>query len=135
MLFDKERIESLHHGRKRSRTLPTAPKDNSRSKSLPKTREQSCPPEKCKDNQVTKANQSLSQSMHTLSKQGLKSNKEDSGEVPVIVDDVTKWISGVNGNTTCQDIIRVILERETVTFQVRECLNKNLALKATFEYD
>ena len=58
--------------------------------------------------------------MHTLSKPGIiKPLKEDSGEVPVIVDDVTKWISGVNGSTTCQDIIRVILERETVTFQVR----------------
>ena len=92
------------------------------SKSLPKTRDQSFPRETFKDNPnpVTKVNQSLSQSMHTLSKPGIiKLVKEDSGEVPVIVDDVTKWISGVNGSTTCQDIIRVILERETVTFQVR----------------
>jgi len=118
MLLDKERNESSHQGRKRSRTLPTAPKDSSRSKSLPKSNEQAYPPEKSRESHLTKAKQSLSQSTHTLSKQGLvKAHKEDSGEVPVTVDDVTKWISGVNGSTTCQDIIRVILERETVTFQ------------------
>ena len=93
MLFDKEGIDSSHTGRKRSRTLPTAPNDNFRSKSLPKTRDKSFPGKKFKDNPnpVTKVNQSLSQSMYTLSKPGIvKPLKQDSGEVPVIVDDVTR---------------------------------------------
>ena len=33
-------------------------------------------------------------------------------EVPIIVDSTTKWISGVNANTTCQDLIQVLLQRE-----------------------
>ena len=118
-MFDKELKES---GRKRSRTLPKAPNEETRSRSLPKTYEQVGPRDKSKDrkNPVINVDQSLSQSIHTLSKKGMiKTIKEDIGEVPVIVDDVTKWISGVNENTTCQDIIRVILERETVKFQVR----------------
>ena len=45
-------------------------------------------------------------------------------EIPVIVDDVTKWISGINENTTCRDVIRVILERETNHFQVWESIGK-----------
>ena len=95
-MFDKELKES---GRKRSRTLPKAPSEKTRSRSLPKTYEQLGPREKCKDSQkqVINVDQSLSQSILTLSKQGMnKTTKEDIGEVPVIVDDVTKWISGVN---------------------------------------
>ena len=59
--------------------------------------------------------------MHTLCKQGVNkvgNNKEETKEVPVIVDDVTKWISGVNERTTCRDIITAILEKEYHSFQV-----------------
>ena len=45
-------------------------------------------------------------------------SKEESVEVPVIVDDVTKWISGVNKSTTCRDIITVILKRSSDQFKV-----------------
>ena len=54
----------------------------------------------------------------TTSTQMLHVRSEDSVEVPVIVDDVTKWISGVNKNTTCRDIIRVILSKADMNFKV-----------------
>ena len=73
-----------------------------------------------KPTEVAIVNKTLSQSMNTLTRQGMiKHVKEESVEIPVIVDEVTKWIRGVNGSTTCEDIIRVILQRETDTFQVR----------------
>jgi hypothetical protein len=33
-------------------------------------------------------------------------------EVPVTVDETTKWINGVTGQTTCDDIIDAILARQ-----------------------
>ena len=47
-----------------------------------------------------------------------KKEKEAAAEVPVIVDEVTKWISGVNKNTTCRDIISVILSRNNQEYKV-----------------
>ena len=115
-------IESEHHVRKRSRTLPVAPSKNNRSRSLPKTSDKNIPRRKpeVKQNEVTKVNKSLSQSLNTLSRQGIiKHVKEETVEIPVIVDEVTKWITGVKEDTTCEDIIRAILQRETDPFQVR----------------
>ena len=71
-----------------------------------------------KQNEVANVNKSISQSMNTLTRQGkIKAINDEKVEIPVIVDEVTKWIRGVNGSTTCEDIIRVILQRETDTFR------------------
>ena len=73
-----------------------------------------------KPTEVAIVNKTLSQSMNTLTRQAIiKHVKEESVEIPVIGDEVTKWIRCVNGSTTSEDIIRVILQRETDTFQVR----------------
>ena len=111
-------IESEYHDIKRSRTLPVAPNKNHRSCSLPKISERNISRRKSeiKQNLMTKGNKSLSRSMNTLARQGLI--KEDNVEIPVIVDEVTKWITGVNGSTTCQDIIKAILQTESDSFQV-----------------
>ena len=112
-------IESEHHKIKRSRTLPVVPNKNHRSCSLPKISDRNISRRKSeiKQNVMTKVNKSLSQSMNTLARQGII--KEDNVEIPVVVDEVTKWITGVNKSTTCQDIIRAILQREAGSFQVR----------------
>ena len=73
-----------------------------------------------KPTEVAIVNKTLYQSMNTLTRQGIiKHVKEETVEIPVIVDEVTKWVTGVNEGTTCEDIIRAILQRETNTFQVR----------------
>ena len=115
------KIETAHHGKRKSRTLPVAPNDKCRSRSLSKISDKRIAKEKVEVdyNKVTKVNKSLSQSLHTLTQQDINnSNKEDAEEIPVIVDEVTKWISGVNRSTMCQDIIKVILEKEKEKFQV-----------------
>ena len=41
-------------------------------------------------------------------------------EIPVIVNGETKWISGLNNETTSQDVLRVILETQTRTEKLQE---------------
>ena len=101
-----------HHNteikRSKPRTLPRQPKDGgSRSKSLSRKEE---------DRLGTVKSRKLSTSTQQLP--GLGRKKEESVEVPVMVDEVTKWISGVNKSTTCRDIITVILKRSNDQFKV-----------------
>ena len=110
MLLDKS-AAPLHHNndtkRSKSRTLPRQPKDggsSSRSKSLSR-----------KEEQRLAAVKSRKLSSST---QQLPVRAEESVEVPVMVDEVTKWISGVNKSTTCRDIITVILKRSADQFKV-----------------
>ena len=115
-------IKSENVETRRSRTLPVAPKKSHRSSSLPKMCNKDILLRKAevKQNAVANVNKSISQSMNTLTRQGkIKAINEETIEIPVIIDEVTKWIRGVNDSTTCDDIIRVILQRETDTFQVR----------------
>ena len=115
-------IKSENVETRRSRTLPVAPNKSHRSSSLPKICNKHILLRKAevKQNAVANVNKSISQSMNTLTRQGkIKAINEETIEIPVIIDEVTKWIRGVNGSTTCEDIIRVILQRETDTFQVR----------------
>ena len=112
----------------RSRTLPEPPCKNSRSRSLPKISDKNNPKRKCEVKQIEAAivNKSLSQSLNTLSRQGIiKPIEEETVEIPVIVDEVTKWITGVNKSTTCQDVIKAILQREADTYQVRSYTSKD----------
>ena len=109
MLLDKK-VPAYQNDIKRSkpRTLPRHPKEGgSRSKSLSRKEE---------DRQGAGKSRKLSTSTQQLP--GLARNKEESVEVPVMVDEVTKWISGVNKSTTCRDIITVILKRSSDQFKV-----------------
>ena len=109
MLLDKT-AAPVHHNndskRSKSRALPRQPKDgsNSRSKSLSRKEEQRLAA--VKSRKLSSSTQQLPLRM------------EESVEVPVMVDEVTKWISGVNKSTTCRDIITVILKRSNDQFKV-----------------
>ena len=108
MLVDSN---NAYHQRTRHRTLPKAPKD-SRSKSLSRKEEgkhSSSAGIMRHSNQLSSSSQQLSGKRETL---------EAAVELPVIVDEVTKWISGVNKNTTCRDIISVILRRNNQGYKV-----------------
>ena len=106
MLVDSN---NAYHQRTRHRTLPKPPKD-SRSKSLSRKEEGK------HSSSVMRHSNQLSSSSQQLS--GKRETQEAAVEVPVIVDEVTKWISGVNKNTTCRDIISVILRRNNQGYKV-----------------
>ena len=113
MLLDKS-AAPLHHNdtkRSKSRALPRQPKDggSSRSKSLSRKEEQRLAAVK------SRKLSSSTQQLPVLARSG---REEESVEVPVMVDEVTKWISGVNKSTTCRDIITVILKRSSDQFKV-----------------
>ena len=109
MLVDSS---SYHHQRqatRHARTLPKPPKEkesSSRSKSLSRKEEAKL---------QAQPGAKLSTSSHQLSAQA---RREESVEVPVIVDEVTKWISGVTRTTTCRDVISVILRRNNHQYKV-----------------
>lgn len=108
MLVDSN---NAYNQRTRHRTLPKAPKDL-RSKSLSRKEEgkhSSSVGIMRHSNQLSSSSQQLSGKRETL---------EAAVELPVIVDEVTKWISGVNKNTTCRDIISVILRRHNQGYKV-----------------
>lgn len=111
MLVDSN---NAYHQRSRHRTLPKAPKDSSsRSKSLSRKEEgkhSSSSGVMRHSNQLSSSSQQLSGKRET--------EAAAAAEVPVIVDEVTKWISGVNKNTTCRDIISVILRRNNQEYKV-----------------
>ena len=112
MVGERDRVEG--EKRRRSRNLPliqnnsnSNPKnkallnEEARSRSLPKPgRNKSNPGERS-----TKEKLRSAQSLALLV-------KPETVELPIIVDSTTKWISGVNANTTCQDLIQVLLQRE-----------------------
>ena len=114
MLVDNN--NSYHH---KSRVLPKVPKESSRSKSPRAKKEHSRSKSLSRrdDHHSSGFKHPLSSSTHHLSH---KSQEEF--EIPVIVDDITKWISGVNKNTTCRDIITVILRRNNQQFKVSPSL-------------
>ena len=123
MLVDSN--NAYHQRQTRHRTLPKAPKDSSRSKSLSRKEEGSKSLSRKEEaskslsrkeegkhsstSGVMRHPNQLSSSSHQLS-----GKREEAVEVPVIVDEVTKWISGVNKNTTCRDVISVILRRQNI---------------------
>ena len=92
-----------HQHRTKHRSLPKQPKEHSgsRSKSLSRKEEERSGRKRSSDLKH------LSSSTHQLCV------KDESVEVPVIVDEVTKWISGINKNTTCRDIITALLKRQS----------------------
>ena len=94
--------------RSKQRTLPRPAKEagSSRSKSLSRKEE---------ERQGHSKARKISTSTHQLTS---ARGREESAEVPVIVDDVTKWISGVNKLTTCRDVITIILKRSNDQFKV-----------------
>ena len=113
MVGERDRGEGER--RRRSRNLPLLPNNSNsnsknkallneeaRSRSLPKAggRNKSNPGER-----ATKEKLRPAQSLALLV-------KPETVELPIIVDSTTKWISGVNANTTCQDLIQVLLHRE-----------------------
>lgn len=114
-------VDNNNSYHQRPRILPKVPKESSRSKSPKTSKEYSRSKSltRREDNQFhsssIKYNQ-LSSSSHQLSSQ--KKVVEKDVEIPVIVDDITKWISGVNKNTTCRDIITVILRRNNQHYKV-----------------
>ena len=111
MLVDNN--NSYHH---KSRVLPKAPKESSRSKSPRAKKEHSRSKSLSRRDDHHSSGglkHHLSSSTHHLTQKA-----QEEFEIPVIVDDVTKWISGVNKNTTCRDIITVILRRNNQQFKV-----------------
>ena len=99
--------------------LQVASKEKTRCRSLPRISDKKFLKEELKPCADTKVNLSISHPMPTFSKHGMnQSPNEETVEVPVIIDEVTKWISGVTEHTTCLDIIKVVLEKETNTLQV-----------------
>ena len=108
MLVDSSNYHHQRQATRHTRTLPKPPKEkesSSRSKSLSRKEET-----KLQSQPGTK----LSTSSHQLS-----ARREESVEVPVIVEEVTKWISGVTRTTTCRDVISVILRRNNHQYKVR----------------
>ena len=123
MLLDNNK--TYHHNqRSRQRTLPKLPKDTSRSKSPRSSKEHSRSKSLSRKEEGKLRHQNpLSSSTHQLSVK-----KEDHAEVPVIVDEETKWISGVNKNTTCRDIITVILKRNNQHYKVNKTILRVLLI-------
>ena len=117
MLLDNNK--TYHHNqRSRQRTLPKLPKETSRSKSPRGSKEHSRSKSLSRKEEGKLRHQNpLSSSTHQLSVK-----KEDHAEVPVIIDEETKWISGVNKNTTCRDIITVILKRNNQHYKVNKTI-------------
>ena len=111
MVGERERGEGER--RRRSRNLPLIPNNsNSKNKTLlnEEARSRSLPKpggrNKSNGERLTKEKLRPAQSLALLVK------PETVVELPIIVDSTTKWISGVNANTTCQDLIQVLLQRE-----------------------
>ena len=110
MLVDSSNYHHQRQATRHARTLPKPPKEkesSSRSKSLSRKEEAKL---------QAQPGAKLSTSSHQLSAQA---RREESVEVPVIVDEVTKWISGVTRTTTCRDVISVILRRNNHQYKVR----------------
>ena len=110
MLVDSSNYHHQRQATRHTRTLPKPPKEkesSSRSKSLSRKEEAKL---------QAQPGAKLSTSSHQLSAQA---RREESVEVPVIVDEVTKWISGVTRTTTCRDVISVILRRNNHQYKVR----------------
>ena len=111
MVGERDRGEGER--RRRSRNLPLIPNNsNSKNKTLlnEEARSRSLPkPGRNKSNnpgeRSTKEKLRPAQSLALLV-------KPETVELPIIVESTTKWISGVNANTTCQDLIQVLLQRE-----------------------
>ena len=111
MVGERDRGEGER--RRRSRNLPLIPNNsNSKSKTLlnEEARSRSLPkPGRTKSNnpgeRSTKEKLRPAQSLALLV-------KPETVELPIIVESTTKWISGVNANTTCQDLIQLLLQRE-----------------------
>ena len=126
-MLSSKKIETVEHERNNCRVLLVAPTEKTRSRSLPKIKDTKLLKEQIelKHHGVIKVNKSHFHS--TKTKNGMKqSNKEETGEVPVVIGEVTKWITGVNEHTTCQDIIKAILDKETDIFQVIHKFRKSL---------
>lgn len=121
MLVDSN---NAYHQRSRHRTLPKVPKDSSsRSKSLSRKEEGK------HSSFIMRHSNQLSGSSQQLS-----GKMEAAAELPVIVEDVTKWISGVNKNTTCRDIIHVILRRNNNEYKVCIIKIKRFGTFRTWSY-
>ena len=112
MLLDNNISPGYHNDIRRSkqRSQPRPARESAaRSKSLSRKEEER------QERQGHLKTRKMSSSTHQLASVRAK---EESVEVPVIVDDVTKWISGVNRSTTCRDVITVILKRSSDQFKV-----------------
>ena len=124
MLVDNNNKTYHHNQRSRQRTLPKVPKEGSRSKSPRGSKENSRSKSLSRKEEGKLRHQNpLSSSTHQLSVR-----KEEHAEVPVIVDEETKWISGVNKNTTCRDIITVILKRNNQHYKVNKTISGVLSI-------
>ena len=124
MLVDSNNKTYHHNQRSRQRTLPKVPKESSRSKSPRGSKENSRSKSLSRKEEGKLRHQNpLSSSTHQLSVR-----KEEHAEVPVIVDEETKWISGVNKNTTCRDIITVILKRNNQHYKVNKTILRVLSI-------
>jgi len=124
-MLSSKKIETVEHERNKCRVLPVDTK-KTRSRSLSKIRDTEFFEEQTdsKHHGVKKVNKSLFHPMKTVSKHGInQSTKEKTGEVPVVIDEVTKYITGVNEYTTCQDIIKAILDNEIDTLQTSHVQN------------
>jgi len=104
MLMETAYHPPPHQHRSKHRSLPKQPKDHSGSRSKSLSRKEEEP--------ARSGRKKSSDLKHLSSSTNQLCVKDDSVEVPVIVDEVTKWISGINKHTTCRDIITVLLKRQ-----------------------
>ena len=118
-MISSNNIETVQNRRRNDRMLQVASKEKTRCRSLPRISDKKFLKGEIKPCADTKVSQTLSHPMPTFSKHGMsQSTKEKTVEVPVVIDEVTKWISGVTEHTTCLDIIKVVLEMGTNSIQV-----------------
>ena len=118
-MISSKNSETVQHRRRNDRMLHVASKEKTRCRSLPRISDKKFLKEELNPCADTKVSQTLSHQMPIFSTLGMsQSTKEETVEVPVIIDEATKWISGVTEHTTCQDIIKVVLVKETNTLQV-----------------
>ena len=114
MVGERERGEGER--RRRSRNLPLIPNNsNSKSKTLlnEEARSRSLPKPGGRNKSNGPAGERLTkEKLRPAQSLALLVKPETVVELPIIVDSTTKWISGVNANTTCQDLIQVLLQRE-----------------------
>ena len=115
MVGERDRGEGER--RRRSRNLPLIPNNsnsNSKNKALlnEEARSRSLPKPGGRNKSTGPGERSTKEKLRPAQSLALLVKPETVVELPIIVDSTTKWISGVNANTTCQDLIQVLLQRE-----------------------
>ena len=115
--FRTEHSEKSADRKRKSRSLPRVPRDDEPSPSRHSAHKSA---HASAHKPATTLRSLMSRSMHLL-----QVDREPK-EVPVVVDEVTKWIAGVTAHTTCDNIIAAILEKQNTRPKVTILLNSTI---------